>query len=164
MRLKNIVEGRKNIAYKSAVVAGTEIVYEQGGVIIRKLTTPEALQYWSRHSCPAWYIPDPHPQPPCTVVLGNAIESLKRGPHYYCEINNKPIYLANPNLDTEKGTVSNSDWTFLDYRSSNYSNGRGELAALIKKLNNDSSQSKAPSTGTDYSISSSIMTPAASIS
>lgn len=153
MKLNSIIEGRKNVAYKSAVDAGTEIVYDQSGIVIRKLTTPEAMQHWSRHSCPGYSEPDPQPQPPCTVVMANAVRYVGQGSNYYCEINQKPIYLANVhhrvlpiignrgNRDgdvPDQKTITHSTWSFLDYRTSSYDNGTDKLAGLIKKLDNES--------------------------
>ena len=144
MKLNSILEGRKNVAYKSAVDAGTEIVYDQSGIVIRRLTTPEALQHWSRHSCPGYSEPDPHPEPPCTVVMANAIRYQRKGPCYYCEINQKPIYLATVHTDSgwagfppNHSPTTKTSWSFLHYRTSTYTNGGDELAGLIKKLHNE---------------------------
>ena len=132
MKLNNIIEGRKNVAYKSAVAAGTEIVYDQSGIVIRRLTTPEAIQHWSKHSCPGWYQSDPNPEPPCTVVFGNAKAFANLGPLYYCELNQKPIYLAGPEQYGHSMPSS-----FLDYRINNYTEGNDTLGTLIKRLHGE---------------------------
>jgi hypothetical protein len=54
------------------------------------------------------------------------------GPLYYCELNQKPIYLAGPE---QYGHSMPS--TFLDYRISGYTEGNDTLGKLIKRLHGE---------------------------
>jgi|APSaa5957512622_1039677.scaffolds.fasta_scaffold216131_1 hypothetical protein len=94
MKLSFICE-RKTAAYKNAVRNGTESFLFPDYTILR-LTTPEAVQHYSRKTCPDWQ--DGENDPVCTVVFQNAVDYLSQGPIYLLFQGETPIIMGQPGI------------------------------------------------------------------
>lgn len=114
---------RRDSRYRAAAAAGERTVYDDGVISVLELSTPEAVQTYSRRLCPGWNDPDAVREPICTVVYENAVDYLTNGPMFLVNRLGQPIVIAAP-----------GHGQYFDFESYSYYGASPDIVALIDKL------------------------------